>query len=104
LIAGVVGLFIAVAGLAIALAPRHPAPSPEFHHGGQLKPPSQISLKMRRVSSGRDVDVVTDTRPGDKITTDMRDVTAERSIRYRIRAAPRARKPKADGDRDEMVQ
>jgi hypothetical protein len=89
LIAEIAGFFVAVAGLAVALAPRRAAPPPELHRGGQLQSPSQIRLKMQRISSGRNVNVVTDARPEDKVTTDMWDVTAERSIHHRIKAAPR---------------
>lgn len=85
LIAEIAGFFVAVVGLAVALASRRAAPLPGLHGGGQLQSPSQISLKMQCISSGKNVNVVTDAWPGDKVTTDIWDVAAERSIRHRIK-------------------
>lgn len=91
LVAGVAAFFVGAAGLAVALAPRRASISPERNRSGQPEPPSRIKVKVRRVTSGRDVDMLTITRPGGKVTSNIKDVAAKGSVRHWIQTGRGAR-------------
>jgi hypothetical protein len=93
LIAEVAGFFVAVAGLALALAARHSTPSEK---------PGRSKQQMRNVVSGANVLQEAHVSSGESVAQDMKEIRSRRSVRQSIGSfsRPHDRRTQRESDRN----